>query len=119
MDNLTKKTTILFPPHLHRRLTRLADQRGTSLGELVHRACEKQYGIGGSEERIWAVRAIGALELPVGCAGSDETRVAAAYPHLMARDGLHAAVVLQHQLDGLCSFDTDFDPVAGVERVEP
>ena len=69
MDNLTKKTTILFPPHLHRRLTRLADQRGTSLGELVRRACEKQYGIGGSEERIWAVRAIGALELPVGAPG--------------------------------------------------
>ena len=34
-------------------------------------------------------------------------------------DGVHAAVVLQHQLDGLCSFDRDFDPVAGVERVEP
>jgi uncharacterized protein len=42
-----------------------------------------------------------------------------AYPHLMARDGLHAAVVLAHDLDGLCSFDRDFDPVAGVTRVEP
>lgn len=65
MDKLTKKTTILLQPELHRRLTRLADQRGTSLGELVRSACEKQYGIGGSEERIQAVRAIGALDLPV------------------------------------------------------
>ena len=65
MDKLTKKTTILLQPQLHRRLTRLADQRNTSLGELVRSACEKQYGIGGSEERIEAARAIGALGLPV------------------------------------------------------
>ena len=42
-----------------------------------------------------------------------------AYPHLMARDALHAAVVLEHQLDGVSSYDRDFDPVAGVARVEP
>ena len=66
MDKLTKKTTILLQPDLHRRLTRLAVQRGTSLGELMRRACEKQYGIGGSKERIQAARAIAALELPVG-----------------------------------------------------
>ena len=64
MDKLTKKTTILLQPELHRRLTRLADQRGTSLGELMRSACERQYGIGGSEGRIQAARAIGALELP-------------------------------------------------------
>ena len=69
MERLTKKTTILLQPDLHRRLMRLADQQGTSLGELVRRACEKQYGIGGSEERIRAACAIGALELPVGAPG--------------------------------------------------
>lgn len=31
---LTKKTTILFPPELHDRLVRLARDRRTSLGEL-------------------------------------------------------------------------------------
>ena len=65
MEKITKKTTILLQPELHRRLTRLAARRGTSLGELVRSACERQYGIGGSKERIQAVRAIGALELPV------------------------------------------------------
>ena len=39
---LSKKTTILFPPDLHRRLAQLAAQRGTSLGTLVRRACEQE-----------------------------------------------------------------------------
>ena len=69
MEKLTKKTTILFRPELHRRLMRLAEQRDTSLGELVRSACEKQYGIGGSRERIAAVRAIGAMALPVCAPG--------------------------------------------------
>lgn len=42
-----------------------------------------------------------------------------AYPHLMARDALHAAVVPVNELDGICSYDRDFDPVRGVRRVEP
>jgi hypothetical protein len=66
MEQLTKKTTILLQPALHRRLTRLAEQRGTSLGDLVRTACERQYGLGGSDERLQAARALAALALPVG-----------------------------------------------------
>lgn len=66
MENLTKKTTILLRPELHRRLTRLAEQRGSSLGELIRTACERQYGLGGSDERLRAARALAALHLPVG-----------------------------------------------------
>ena len=66
MDKLTKKTTILLQPDLHHRLTTLAAQRGTSLGELVRRACEEHYGLGHSEERLRAVRALADLALPVG-----------------------------------------------------
>lgn len=66
MAKLTKKTTILLQPELHRRLTRLADQRGTSLGELLRTAAEERYGLGGSEDRQEAVRAMEALALPVG-----------------------------------------------------
>lgn len=62
---LTKKTTILFSPELHRRLTRLASQRGVSMGELVREACEVQYGVVGSEARLDAAAALGALALPV------------------------------------------------------
>ena len=62
---LSKKTTILFPPELHARLARLARQRGTSLGELVRAACEKQYGLFSEEERLDALRRLSALALPV------------------------------------------------------
>ncbi len=63
---LSKKTTILFPPWLHARLTRIAAQRGTSLGGLVREACEREYGQSSPEERLDAVRALASLDLPVG-----------------------------------------------------
>lgn len=63
---LSKKTTILFSPDLHARLLRLARQKGTSLGDLVRSACEKQYGLATVEERLEAVDALAALSLPVG-----------------------------------------------------
>jgi hypothetical protein len=62
---LSKKTTILFPPELHARLARLARQRGTSLGELVRAACEKQYGLFSEEGRLDALRKLSELALPV------------------------------------------------------
>jgi hypothetical protein len=58
---LSRKTTILFSPELHHRLSRLAAQPGVSLGELVREACEVRYGV--------AVAALGALGLPVGTPG--------------------------------------------------
>jgi len=64
--DLTKKTTILFSPELHRRLSRLAARRGSSLGELVREACERQYGIAGSAAGLEAVEALAGLRLPVG-----------------------------------------------------
>jgi len=63
---LSKKTTILFPPDLHSRLLRLAKQKGTSLGDLVRSACERQYGLATLEDRLAAVEALAALDLPVG-----------------------------------------------------
>jgi hypothetical protein len=36
---------------------------------------------------------------------------------MMARDALHAAVVLLHELDSICSFDRDFDLVRSLRRV--
>ena len=63
---LSKKTTILFPPDLHARLIRLAKQKGTSLGDLVRSACERQYGLANVEERLAAVEALAGLDLPVG-----------------------------------------------------
>ncbi|HWZ33282.1 MAG TPA: type II toxin-antitoxin system VapC family toxin [Bryobacteraceae bacterium] len=36
-----------------------------------------------------------------------------------ARDALHAAVVEVYRLDGICSFDQDFDVIQGLRRLEP
>lgn len=63
---LEKKTTILFPPEQHERLTRLARERGVSLGQLVREACEETYGGSTVDERLAAVERLGRLSLPVG-----------------------------------------------------
>lgn len=63
---LSKKTTILFPPDLHDQLGRLARRRGMSLGELVRRACEERYGLRSTDHRLAAVDELEKLSLPVG-----------------------------------------------------
>lgn len=62
---LSKKTTILFTPALHERLSRLAAERRVSLGQLVRAACERQYGLHSAQSRLAAVHRLGALDLPV------------------------------------------------------
>lgn len=63
---LSKKTTILFTPAEHRRLTELAERRGVSLGAMVREACSTMYGIADAEARTAAVASLAALHLPVG-----------------------------------------------------
>jgi hypothetical protein len=62
---LSRKTTILLSPGLHERLARLAAQRRTSIGDLVRTACERQYGLGGDEDRVAPARALAEFHLPV------------------------------------------------------
>lgn len=38
---------------------------------------------------------------------------------IMARDALHAAVVMTEGLEAICSYDRDFDRIRGVVRTEP
>lgn len=63
---LSKKTTILFPPDLYQRLASLADQRHSSVGELVREACRSQYSLNSRADRLALVDRLGALSLPVG-----------------------------------------------------
>lgn len=65
-------------------------------------------------------RRIFALVLPVTAETVDRARLLLdEHPALMARDALHAAFVLEHGLDAVCSFDRDFDRIAGLTRIEP
>jgi hypothetical protein len=63
---LSKKTTILLPPDLHESLARRAEREGTSLGELVRRACRIEYGLRSREDRRRALEELVSLRLPVG-----------------------------------------------------
>lgn len=62
---LEKKTTILLSTRLHSRLASLARRRGVSLGELIRRACEREYDLASLDGRVAAVRALTGLRLPV------------------------------------------------------
>lgn len=41
------------------------------------------------------------------------------YPGLMVRDCVHAAHCILAGLEGICSFDSDFDEIEGVRRIAP
>jgi hypothetical protein len=64
-EPITKKTTILLPPTLHRELSRLAEQRHSSIGELVREACRSQYGIASTSDRLAIVQELASFSLPV------------------------------------------------------
>jgi len=65
-------------------------------------------------------RTIFPIVLPVTAEVMDRARaILDRHAELMARDALHAAVVQVNGLDGICSFDRDFDAVPGLHRIEP
>ena len=66
---LVKKTTILLSPALHKRLTRLAKERGESLGQLVRSACEEKYVEVSRADRLRALEELRRMSAPVGTPG--------------------------------------------------
>jgi len=66
---LSKKTTILLTPEQHAHLARTARRRRTSIGDLIRKACEAQYGLQSDSDRLSAVEALGELDLPVSTPG--------------------------------------------------
>lgn len=66
MAALTKKTTILFEPDKYERLKRIAQGRSRTVGELIRESVELRFGLVSREERLAAVAALAALDLPVG-----------------------------------------------------
>ena len=90
-----------------------------SLQEILHR----YRALGRWEEgrRVYDLaRQIFPEVLPITAAILDEARALMdRHGHLSARDALHAAVVITHHLEALCSFDRDFDGIEGLRRIEP
>jgi predicted nucleic acid-binding protein len=98
------KTTILFPRALHRRLVRLAEQRRTADGRKVYDLA----------------RIIVPNVLPVTVEVMDEAwRILEAHGKASARDAVHAAALRHCGGEAICSYDADFDAIAGVVRQTP
>ena len=66
MSTMTKKTTILFPPKVYRQLEHVAHQQSTSVADLVRRAVIQRYLLPDPRTRLEAVKAIAAMQLPLG-----------------------------------------------------
>ncbi len=67
-----------------------------------------------------AARSIFTVVLPITLETLDTARrLLDKSSRLSARDALHAAVVLRHGLGGICSYDTDFDELPKINRIEP
>jgi predicted nucleic acid-binding protein len=65
-------------------------------------------------------RRIVPVVLPVTAEVLDAARLLMdSHPGFWARDALHAAVVIHHQLEAIVSLDRDFDVVPGIARLEP
>lgn len=66
------------------------------------------------------VRSIFTIVIPVTAQVLDEAHaLLQKYPHLMARDALHAAVARRETGGEIYSFDEDFDLVEGISRLQP
>ncbi len=90
-----------------------------TLQEVLHRY--RSIGRWADGTRVYDLaRRVLPLTIPIDDAVTDRAReLMDAYPRLIARDAVHAAVVIARRLDGIASFDRDFDGIRGVKRIEP
>lgn len=89
------------------------------LQEILHRyKAIKRWADG---RRVYDLtRRVFPVVLAIDAETTDRARILLdAHRYLSARDALHAAVVLSHGLEGICSFDRDFDRLPNVNRLEP
>lgn len=89
------------------------------LQELLHRYRAIDRWAEGRQVYDRARRIVG-LVIPVSAEVVDlARRLLDRYERLTTRDALHAAVVDLHALEGIVSYDRDFDVVEGLRRSEP
>lgn len=89
------------------------------LQEILHRY--RAIGRWSDGRRVYDLaRQVFGVVLPVSARVLDRARsLLDRDDELAARDALHAAVVEYHSLDAICSFDSDFDRVERLRRLEP
>ena len=65
MATLTKRVQVLLDPFQYQRLDEIARQRNRSVGALIREAIDQVYLQSVVDERLEAVRALAAMQLPV------------------------------------------------------
>jgi predicted nucleic acid-binding protein len=89
------------------------------LQELLHRYRAIGHWAEGRGVYDQARRIVGVV-IPITAEALDSARrLLDRHERLTARDALHAAVVEHHGLEGIVSYDRDFDAVEGLNRSEP
>lgn len=90
-----------------------------ALQEIMHRY--RAMGRWEDGRRVYDIaRSIVPITLPITGEIMDRARdLLDAHDGLAARDALHAAVALLSGAAAICSYDRDFDRIAGLRRVEP
>jgi predicted nucleic acid-binding protein len=89
------------------------------LQEILHRY--RAMGRWEDGRRVYdSARRIVPLAIPITIEVVDAARdLLDSYGALTVRDALHAAVALDGGAEAICSYDRDFDGVAGLRRIEP
>lgn len=84
--------------------------------EILHRygAIGRRDAIGPAFEAMLGV--VDAV-LPVELADIQRARTLLGSPNLQARDAIHVAIMLRHDIDRVLSFDRAFDEVPGIARI--
>jgi len=90
-----------------------------ALQEILHRY--RAMGRWADGRRVYeSARRIVPVTLPIDIELVDAARdLLDSYGGLTARDAIHAAAALQSGAEAICSYDRDFDCVAGLRRIEP
>ena len=105
--------------HEAARLEYVCCMNSEVLQEILHRYRSINRWEEGREVYRLAKRIVPTVE-PVTAEILDKTvELMDAYPELMARDCLHAAHCLVSGLEAICSFDTDFDRIREIRRIDP
>jgi predicted nucleic acid-binding protein len=90
-----------------------------ALQEILHRY--RAMGRWEDGRRVYeSVRRIVPIVFPITSEILDAARdLLDSYGGLTVRDALHAAVVLHTGAEAICSYDRDFDGIAGLRRIKP
>jgi predicted nucleic acid-binding protein len=89
-----------------------------TLQEILHRYQSQRRWSGGTAVYAFA-RSLFPDVLPVtGLVMDIAKKLLDVDPTISGRDAVHAAVVSAYKLDGICTFDRDFDRIRGCKRIK-